>query len=87
MNIMVKYYFILLILTFASAFSQFNIILQPKYNIKNNILTNKYKNYLVPLNNKIVKYKLNELKNNRLQYSDLINYTITEYYLRFLPIC
>ena len=80
MNIMVKNYFILLILTFASAFSQFNIILQPKYNIKNNILTNKYKNHLVPLNNKIVKYKLNEYKNNRLQYCGLINYTITEYY-------
>lgn len=87
MNIMVKYYFILLILTLASAFSQFNIILQPKYNIKNNILTNKYKNHLVPLNNKIVKYKLNELKNNRLNYGNLINYTIIEYYLRFPPIC
>jgi len=84
---MVKFYFILLILTFASAFSQFNIILQPKYNIKNNILKNKYKNYLVPLNNKIVKYKLNELKNNRINYDNLINYTITEYYLRFLQIC
>ena len=84
---MVKYYFILLILTLASAFSQFNIILQPKYNIKNNILTNKYKNHLVPLNNKIVKYKLNELKNNRLNYSKLINYTIIEYYLRFPSIC
>jgi len=87
MIIMVKYYFILLILTLASAFSQFNIILQPKYNIKNNILTNKYKNHLVPLNNKIVKYKLNELKNNRLNYSKLINYTIIEYYLRFPSIC
>jgi len=83
---MLKYYFILLLLSFTSAFSQINIILQPKYNIKNNILTNKYTSNLVPLNNSVIKYKLNEIKNDRLNHNKLINYTFIEYYLRFLPI-
>lgn len=81
---MFKYYIILALLSLASAFSQFNSInLKPKYNIKNSIINKKVSN-LQPLNNSITRYKLNELKNNRLKPNNIINYTVVKYYLPFL---
>jgi len=81
---MFKYYIIFTLLSLVSAFSQFNsIILKPKYNIKNSILNKKASN-LQPLNNSIAKFKLNELKNNRLKPNNIVNYTIIKYYLPFL---
>jgi hypothetical protein len=81
---MFKYYIIFTLLSLVSAFSQFNsIILKPKYSIKNTILNKKASN-LQPLNNSIAKYKLNELKNNRLKANNIVNYTIAKYYLPFL---
>lgn len=81
---MFKYYIIFALLSLTSAFSQFNsIILKPKYNIKNSIINKKVSN-LQPLNNSITKYKLNELKNNRLKANNIVNYTISKYYLPFL---
>lgn len=81
---MFKYYIIFTLLSLACAFSQFNsIVLKPKYNIKNSIINKKASN-LQPLNNSITKYKLNELKNNRLKASNIVNYTIAKYYLPFL---
>ena len=81
---MFKYYIIFTLLSLVSAFSQFNsIILKPKYSIKNTILNKKASN-LQPLNNSIAKFKLNELKNNRLKPNNIVNYTIIKYYLPFL---
>ena len=80
---MFKYYIIFALLSLASAFSQFNsIILKPKYNIKNSMIKKTIN--LQPLNNSITKYKLNELKNNRLKANNIVNYTIAKYYLPFL---
>ena len=81
---MFKYYIIFALLSLASAFSQFNsIILKPKYNIKNSMINKKVSN-LQPHNNSITKYKLNELKNNRLKANNIVNYTVIKYYLPFL---
>lgn len=81
---MFKYYIILTLFSLVGAFSQFNsIVLKPKYNIKNSIINKKVSN-LQPLNNSIAKYKLNELKNNRLKANNIVNYTIAKYYLPFL---
>ena len=80
---MFKYYIIFALLSLASAFSQFNsIILKPKYNIKNSMIKKTIN--LQPLNNSITKYKLNELKNNRLKANNIVNYSIAKYYLPFL---
>lgn len=81
---MFKYYIVLTLLSLVGAFSQFNsIVLKPKYNIKNSIINKKASN-LQPLNNSIAKYKLIELKNNRLKASNIVNYKIAKYYLPFL---
>ena len=81
---MFKYYIVLTLLSLVGAFSQFNsIVLKPKYNFKKFII-NKKANNLQPLNNSIAKYKLNELKNNRLKANNILNYTIAKYYLPFL---
>lgn len=72
-------------MSFASAYYQFNsIILKPKYNM-NNILLNKQTNKLE--NNSIIKYKFNEIKNDRLKIINLLNYEKVKYYLIFLFTC
>jgi hypothetical protein len=70
---MFKYCILLTALSFVSAFSQINIALKPKCNIK-------YESNLKPLNCSIYKYKIEEYKNNRLKANNIINYSVAKYY-------
>jgi len=77
---MFKYCILLTALSFVSAFSQINIALKPKYNIKKPYLNIKYESNLKPLNCSIYKYKIEEYKNNRLKVNNIINYSVVKYY-------
>lgn len=83
---MFKYCILLAALSFVSAFSQINIALKPKYNIKKPYLNIKYETNLKPLNCSIYKYKIREYKNNRLEANNIINYSIAKYYFPFNSI-
>ena len=77
---MFKYCILLTALSFVSAFSQINIALKPKCNIKKPYLNIKYESNLKPLNCSIYKYKIEEYKNNRLKANNIINYSVAKYY-------
>lgn len=71
---MFKYFILFTLLSFVNAFAHLNSI---------SIVKNPF-NSLNNANHLITKYKINEIKNDRLKINNLVNHVITTYYLNFL---
>lgn len=72
--LMFKYFILFTLLSFVKAFSHLNSIsvFKKPFNSLNNA------------NHLITKYKINEIKNDRLKINNLVNHVVTTYYLNFL---
>ena len=71
---MFKYFILFTLLSFVNAFAHLNSI---------SIVKNPF-NSLNNANHLITKYKINEIKNDRLKINNLVNHVVTTYYLNFL---
>ena len=72
--LMFKYFILLILQSFVNAFAHLNSI----------SIVKKPFNRLNNANHLITKYKINEIKNDRLKINNLVNHVITTYYLNFL---
>ena len=72
--LMFKYFILFTLLSFVKAFSHL-------YSIS---VVKKPFNSLNNANHLITKYKINEIKNDRLKINNLVNHVVTTYYLNFL---
>ena len=72
--LMFKYFILFILLSFVNAFTHLNSIsiVKKPFNSLNNA------------NHLITKYKINEIKNDRLKINNLVNHVVTTYYLNFL---